>query len=477
MIVGRLKNDESGIAMALAVIMIALIGAMGAGLLVFVSADLGIVVESNQGQRAFEMADSGVKAAKRQLESEMRAEKYNDNSAMGDDSQWAKSKDGVTLRDLDGDGDDRDFVHVTIENMNANSFRIVSTGEYGPARRRIEAYFRTRNLSIPMAYFTGNAKNDSIDVQSTAVIENMSLFSKGSVTIESGAQFIGEDLLYGDWENDFNETARPTDAPGIGTTCYIIVGGRKNCDGSGPPGLGGSAAEFGLGTKSYDITGDGTRYPGPQFVASPSDPDNQTEDEITFPFDPATMDYEPDEEGLDPRMSYLKELAIEQGNYFCNDASDPDCVQNTAIVNNSGTDKKIVGWPGGSTYDTVVYIKYPTVIGGEPTLRKLLWQVPGECEVGDVKRGVLIVDGANLNVQGNTAPFSGVTLAHGGRAESNADTFDSLPGSCWEGPVSSRGETTIQGRAGFFLTGIDPSDVSGLGGVQLQSWREVYSAD
>ncbi len=30
---------------------------------------------------------------------------------------------------------------------------------------------------------------------------------------------------------------------------------------------------------------------------------------------------------------------------------------------------------------------------------------------------------------------------------------------------------------GFFLTVIDPSDVSGLGGVRLQSWREVYSAD
>ena len=55
--------------LALAMIMIVIIGAMGAGLLAFVNRDLVTVVEENRGQRAFEMADAGVQVAKRQLSS------------------------------------------------------------------------------------------------------------------------------------------------------------------------------------------------------------------------------------------------------------------------------------------------------------------------------------------------------------------------------------------------------------------------
>ncbi len=44
-------RDESGITMGLAVIMIVLIGVMGAGLLAFVRNDLGSVVEVTKGRR------------------------------------------------------------------------------------------------------------------------------------------------------------------------------------------------------------------------------------------------------------------------------------------------------------------------------------------------------------------------------------------------------------------------------------------
>lgn len=63
----RLLKDESGMALGLAIIMIVLIGVMGAGLLVFVRNDLEAVVEVNRGQVAFDRADAGVQAAKRQL--------------------------------------------------------------------------------------------------------------------------------------------------------------------------------------------------------------------------------------------------------------------------------------------------------------------------------------------------------------------------------------------------------------------------
>jgi Tfp pilus assembly protein PilX len=63
----RLARDESGVVLALAVIMIVLIGVLGAGLLVFVQRDLEAVIKVNQGQRAFEVAEAGVQVARQQL--------------------------------------------------------------------------------------------------------------------------------------------------------------------------------------------------------------------------------------------------------------------------------------------------------------------------------------------------------------------------------------------------------------------------
>ena len=71
--VRRFVRDESGMTMGLAMIMILLLGVMGAGLLTFVSKDLNTVVEVNRGQRAFEVADAGIGAAKRQLSSDCSA--------------------------------------------------------------------------------------------------------------------------------------------------------------------------------------------------------------------------------------------------------------------------------------------------------------------------------------------------------------------------------------------------------------------
>ena len=68
----RFMKDESGMTMGLAVIMILLLGVMGAGLLTFVSRDLNTVIEENRGQRAFEVAEAGIGAAKRQLAAQRR---------------------------------------------------------------------------------------------------------------------------------------------------------------------------------------------------------------------------------------------------------------------------------------------------------------------------------------------------------------------------------------------------------------------
>src|SRR5215217_4939392 len=94
----RLVKDEAGMTMALAIMMIVLLGVMGAGLLTFASSDVNTVVEENRGQRAFELADAGIGAAKRQLASSVDRTAYDDpNDPPVDDIQWSLAQGGLTL--------------------------------------------------------------------------------------------------------------------------------------------------------------------------------------------------------------------------------------------------------------------------------------------------------------------------------------------------------------------------------------------
>src|SRR3712207_3412400 len=95
----RFVNDESGMTMALAMMIIVLIGVMGAGLLTFVSRDLNTVIEENRGQSAFEVADAGIGAAKRQLASNVVRQQY-DGLTDIPDIQWSFAQGGLTLNNL-----------------------------------------------------------------------------------------------------------------------------------------------------------------------------------------------------------------------------------------------------------------------------------------------------------------------------------------------------------------------------------------
>src|ERR671910_290473 len=77
----RFGRDESGMTMALAIMMILLIGVMGAGLLTFVQNDLKSVIEANKGQRALDIADAGVAAAKAHLRVDSFREHYDTTRA------------------------------------------------------------------------------------------------------------------------------------------------------------------------------------------------------------------------------------------------------------------------------------------------------------------------------------------------------------------------------------------------------------
>lgn len=120
--VRRVVEDESGVALGLAVIMVALIGVLGTGLLTLVVTDLHATIEANRGQRAFEMAEAGIEVARARL---------------------AEDPAGWSSGELRMAGVDEGVAAVTVERRDEGEpyFVVTSTGRYGSARRKIEATF------------------------------------------------------------------------------------------------------------------------------------------------------------------------------------------------------------------------------------------------------------------------------------------------------------------------------------------------
>ncbi len=209
MMMRRFVKDESGMTMGLAIMMIALIGVMGAGLLTFASKDLNSVVEVNRGQRAFEVADAGIGVAKRQLTSDCGAggsginctEHYDDREAEVwglEDIQWSEIKGGVTLNDLDGDGNaiTSDSVNVTIRYSHTRDlFRVISEGTYttgnGVAKRKIEALLKAvggslggQGIGHPLYYTPSDITIEGDPAAGEITISGMSMFSEQDIIIE-----------------------------------------------------------------------------------------------------------------------------------------------------------------------------------------------------------------------------------------------------------------------------------------------------
>jgi type II secretory pathway component PulK len=110
-------------ALGLAIIVVVIVGVMGAGLLTFVTTDLQAVVQVNRGEQAFELAEAGIEVAKAHL--------ANDPSS----SDWSSGE-------LHMAGMAEGSVTVTVEHNDGNgSFKAVSMGQYRETRRKIEATF------------------------------------------------------------------------------------------------------------------------------------------------------------------------------------------------------------------------------------------------------------------------------------------------------------------------------------------------
>ncbi len=489
----RFRRGEEGIAMGLTVVMIVLIGVMGTGLLVFVRNDLEAVVEVNQGQRAMDIADAGVQAAKAQLLADKIPAHYDVDSLLNQafsdplcnidvsdvypgkeediprnppTENWSPEFGGQTRTFADGQ------FNVTIRWMTWNPlapqtcrapvanltdavpggthyFKVISTGLYpadgSGAKRRIETIYSTYDLNVPRAYYTPGP----ITISGTACIDSVSLFSLSSVTFNGNggcqdalgtnlnSHLKGTDLAYGDWNDSpsdkFNKTGRK-DASGLSVT-DAGIGTAGTITGSPR-----------LGTRDFDST------TTPSFVQTPSDP--QGTDEITFPFDLRSQ----------PDADRLCDEARAQGNYE----------EYTTTGNQS-----LTSWPADSSHTTVVC----KVFKNTSSSNKLIWSVGGTEDLtdpyvgckGPIQKGTLVIRGGNFGTKSNTALFQGVVVVRGAEGTAGTDLGSSTDtgNTCLDGFVNATSEIKIAGTVRP-STSLEANNRPGFYGVRTWSWRELY---
>jgi hypothetical protein len=441
----RPLNGESGVALGLAVIMIVLIGVMGAGLLTFVRSDLEAVVEVNQGQRALGLADAGVQAARRQLRSDADPGHYDGNAA--ENVEWAYvaptgATPGKTLALDEGS------VRVTIQYLlpstttaqledgdhapelvlgDESYFKVISEGTTGDARRKIEAILYASRLEVPAAYYTPNDITlDDVAISGVSFFAGGNIDKVGDVTIDRGMP-----AAYGDWDttnfrppSQLNTVPR-TDAAGSRITGAGLAAEGLICEnGDCSDSPANSVAD---GTYDYDRY-TGSKGSNQRFVRKPDPAEPNAPGTISYPFDPKIS--------LD--LNFLMEDAVRQGNYRPSAAD-------------------ITDYPTASNDQTVFFVD----AGGSTDF--LEYRV----DLNPKARGTLVVRDGNLTVSDSSGGFSGVIVVTGDGVETGR--FD---GGGVEGFVVASGDMTIRGSA-------SPSTVSlttrpGFYGVKLWSWRELY---
>ena len=117
----HLLPEQRGMALGLAIIVVVIVGVMGAGLLTLVATDLEAVLAVNRGEQAFELAEAGIEVAKAHL--------AHDTSP----SDWSSGE-------LHMAGMNEGSITVSIEHDDeSGTFEAVSTGEYRETSRKIEA--------------------------------------------------------------------------------------------------------------------------------------------------------------------------------------------------------------------------------------------------------------------------------------------------------------------------------------------------
>ncbi len=498
----RFLVDESGVAMGLAVILIVLIGVMGAGLLVFVNTDLKAVVEVNQGQRATDIADAGLHAASQQILGDKIPAHYdvdkskkpdgstnptylhdtcNVDNANPDESivrtpdteNWSPEAGGQTRTFAGGE------FTVTIRWLTSNPtagvtpaeciapktgslpegtdyFKVVSTGKHGGATRRVEAIYETYRLNVPRAYYTPGP----ITINGDACVSEVSIFSLSNIAFSGGGNGCADPDADGDTVQN-NGTSDPKGVNFRGKDLYYGDWNRPPYNttarpvalaGAGTAGdISGSPQMLDPADQSKKIASERTRDfdkdPSPPFKKSPST------GEMTFPFDLASQ---PDE-------NLLCDEAKAQGTYIADDWS----AGNADLSN----------WPN-SNINTVVCYKF--MKSGNHVLNWKVNDTPDDdltakgypgCK-GPIQEGTLVIIGGGFSVSPNTDLFRGVVVVRG--STENSEVKADLSGKgCMDGFINSTGPITISGTV-TPSNSDDVNDRPGFYGVRTWSWRELY---
>jgi len=484
----RFTRDESGMTMALAIMMILLISVMGAGLLTFVRSDLEAVVEENRGQKALDIAEAGVQAAKAHLRVDSFRQHYDtvrsndcvEGPRVGGDN-WSKATDiytntnglcvGPSTRTPAQVGVTKNFAggkfQVTIECFDQKLqqtdatvdpctggaglapvpndpvsyrkfFKVTSTGYDNTAgdgaKRKIEAIYTTaKRTYAPIAYWT--PKSIYFQGGAAQTVKKMSFFAGDYIT---GMGNITRDTsvttLYGDWAiPPYNATPRVknpatsnpiANTPGFAALKMVCSNQGSTCSTSNADGY-----------RDYDST-TGTKGQNKQFVATngPPNPSQQ----ITFPFSPGNALADPSSI-VDPGLvEEMRAAAEEQGNYK---------TPAGALT--------LTSWPAkGSVY----------FVDGVNVTFKVNTTPKAE--------GVLIVRNGNFNWNNSSNGFQGVIIVIGNGTTTGH--YDQGGQVTLDGYVAASGNITIHGGIQP-NTSIDFTTLNSFYDVKLWSWRELYS--
>ncbi len=500
----RLVKDESGVALGLAVIMILLIGVMGAGLLTFVRQDLLTVVEVNQGQKALNIADAGVQAAKAQLRVDSFRQHYDTTRANDCDEgprvgveNWSKATDIYTdpsgyctttsTRAANQVGVTRPFAGgkftVTIEcfdqkltptSTSVDSpcpggagaapepdtpasdkkfFKITSTGydttTGNGAVRKIEAIYHTsKKVYLPVAYYT--PKNITFD--GTSCVSRMSFFAGGNI---SGTTSGGGCNLNSSANNVPSGTIADRGTPAIYTDWLVPTynNSQRMYNGAPATGAGFGALGFVCGGQTCSSASNSnangfhdydsttaTKGQNKRFVNQRGANGNQ----ISFPFDPGNSLTDPSSLVPPDLLEELISTARLQNNY----------------VSTTGT-YNVSSWPGKGS---LVFVDGATT-------------VDFRVNTGTQAEGVLVVRGGNFKFSNSSTGFRGViiVIGNGNCAENAGGTgnYTSAGGVPLNGYVAASGCLNIKGNVSPSTT-IDYTNLLTLFDIKLWSWRELY---
>ncbi len=436
---GRLARDESGVAMALAVAVMVIVGVMGAGLLVFVRNDLASVLESNQGQRALNLADAGAQATKSHLyvtDADFR--KYDGVTDLtanppNPESSWScgvwNASGGCTavgkqLTNLDGDPDLDATVWIqyllpsttTAElsqpthapelaptgqhPVGKDYFKVISRGTEGNARRTVEAIYHTYSLNVPKAYYTpGNIRING----AAGSITNISLFAGGSVTGTGGPAVTGEDYAYGNWcRSPSNTASRATTNAGsaaLGTVANKVAG-----------------EDFDSTTSPPFVTS----VPGVPSSCAPA----STRPGMTLPFTPSL-----------PDMEALKAAAQTQRNGIGGDNYYELTANEDVVAAAAGVTKPV--WPANSVSSTVVFVKFDDIAD------VLTWKVGSGCSGAPVQ-GTLVIQNGRFTTSPNRTPLRGSVVISS--AGPGTEVYSDEGNTCMQSYAVATGDIVISGN-------------------------------